>query len=214
MFQKKSSKNYNKKNVSSDKHIAAIARKVVQNAPETKIMNFASQIFTTDSLVYAHNLSSRLVAGSTNFDIVGQKAFIKNFYIKLRAMRSGTLNAQSTVFRFLVVRSVAKWTTTYGTIANSEVFTSATHQGLCHVDFDKVHLLSDKTVTLDTDWSGQTPSRIIDIKIPINKSMTYESSATSYGRDYNYYLIVTSQDYSLGGTGNVIINTSCSFTDA
>lgn len=206
------------KKVTTVGQVQTIAKRVINSAAETKsYLSGGVNISPLDDAFGVANLIFPMAQGSAATNYTGEQIYLKNLHIKGRIFtNAGASSITNTkLCRIVVFRTKKALTNTVTNAATIlDVFRN-NPPGLAttgHVDFTKVKLLYDQTITitpqLGTAGGVQTQviNRPFDIKIPINKKEWFDADNSGYLQYSNIYIGYTSYD------GNAVqAPTTCSF---
>lgn len=208
--------NYKTKKTKLDKQIKTNVRKTLLGLAETKSAVKNINVSTNANLVYAVAANYFISEGAGANQVVGEKIYLRNFYLRYYAevSNNSTVTLNQPTLRIMLVKSVADYTTTSGVVGNTEIFRNdgqasagnpATNS---HVDMHKVKLLWDHTFSprIDDGTSGLNQTTVIngDISVPVNKTEFFTADNSGRFRSGNYYWIVTqSRPGDLGLTSGV-----------
>lgn len=194
--------------VDQQKAVRSIAKSVTLNLAETKsfISNVVQPLF--NDLVYAQNLIFGITQGNAAEGIVGEKMYLKNFYMRflLTSTNNGTATNESLGVRLLVIRTKKPLVNTWGPIVQGDVFRGANvafaYQGM--VDMHEVDLLYDQVHEFEQpNQLNINSGKFVEIKVPVNKTHYFDTDNGGYFKDKNYYLIATAVKDNIGIATNV-----------
>lgn len=199
------------KKVTTVGQVKTIAKSVLNSAAETKsYISLGTNIAPLDDAFGVANLMFPMAQGSSSTAYLGEQIYLKNIHIKGRIFTNTGLSTITNVklCRVVVFRTKKPLT---NTVTNSATILDVFRNnptGLAttgHIDFTKVQLLYDQTMTIypEIGSPGATQTQVInvpvDIKIPINKKEWFDADNSGYLKFSNVYIGYTSYD------GNAVV---------
>ena len=184
------------KSVAQD--VAKIARSVVQKQAETKsyYTNWVHLLY--DNRISAVNPIYNIGQGTTSEQIVGEKMFIKNIQVFGNLFPLVTAGWDKTCLaRLIVCHARDKLITgNQGAIgASSFMRTGGTGTyPIDAIDLHKVKVLSDTKWVIQPFITGGTVNSPYSVTVPISKNEFYDSDASGYLRDGQYFVALIVYD--------------------
>lgn len=188
------------------KAVAKIAKKVDLATAETKsAQTYNSQTLAANTF-YAQNLNYFIAQGTGAGNIIGEKLYLKNMYMRITVDATNTSVNSAKTIRLALVRSKKALTNGLASITASDIFrndgsASADYGTFGMIDLHKVDLIKDETIVLQASGANaatvsNTPSvrRHLVWNIPINKVHFFDQDNSGYFKRQNYYLVMGGWD--------------------
>lgn len=197
-------------------------KKVVYGVAETKSFIANAAFNLADGSVYAINLNFPLIQGSNAENIVGEKLFLKNIYVKgeMFQVNSATVSNLPSYQRVLIIRTKKPLTNTNVSITPTDVFRlgTATNRWSTNgmVDLHKVDLLYDKLIYFGQPNQANTDQfRAVTINKKVDRTHYVDTDNGGYFKDKNYYMIICNDKNTAqaGNSGSIRISWAMNFKD-
>lgn len=196
------------------KAVTKIVKKVDHKLAETKSYLGTASINPISDGWYSQNLIFALSQGITSTTLVGTKIFLKSFHLRVFYETLAARGSNPQLLRVAIIRAPQHLGS--GLQSNSDIIRtpagSTTYQHF--LDYHKVSVLKEYKRFINPLTASQQ-STGFDIKIPINKTVTFASDNGGYLKDANYYIIVNASDYSgVNQPGQFQISYEVNFQDS
>lgn len=195
------------KKTNIDKRITAVAKRVMNTQTETKSAYYVlSGSSLLDSSLYCSNICAGITEGVLNQNVIGQKLTLKDIHYRVWLRTIGDAVPRSA--RICVVASNQRMNTltnfSFLTPTQSLTFfrstSSAVYNSINQLDLHKCDVLYDNHVIFNPSLSAlDAQERVLDIRIPINKNVTFDQDNGSYFKNKTYYLLVQTMEAATVG---------------
>lgn len=199
----------------------------VVNAVRSQVLESKSTYNVTSTTgllhntIYTNNLLGQIPIGSGDDSRIGDQIHVRSLRCRLHFIRPTTPQA-NTYVRCMIIKSQAEYrvsNTDLGSgLGSNEIF--QTGANLLHMsipDFSRCTVLADKLMTIPAGNLVASVSGVCVLDYTIPFTQTFKTTASGYGKEMNYYLVVIPfADGGVTGTtdcGNAFPELLVSFTD-
>lgn len=224
--------------VTTRKGVARIARAVVKRAEETKKFNFATNLNLQDGAIYVYNPMFGLVPGLDMANYTGQR--VQNVVLRVNwsfwpQLRTNLVQDwQGCIIRILFIKANTRTGSLAGNrfqlapsgLQAADIFENTLQSANESVNTEKVTVVRDIKRVAHKFSSNSTLVNQPDfgvpicgvVYVPVAKLWQYEDAATGYGRNRQFYMVVTALMYGAAGSshtvGNMSLSTTVTFKDS
>lgn len=196
------------------KAVTKIVKKVDHKLAETKSFLGTVSLNPISDGWYSQNLIFALSQGVSAETMVGTKLFLKSFHLRVFYETLAARGSSPQLIRVAVIRAPQHLGS--GLLNTSDIVRApagaTTYQHF--IDYHKVSVLKEYKRFINPLTASQQ-STGFDIKIPINKTVTFTADNSGYLKDSNYYLVVNASDYSgVNQAGQFQISYEVNFQDS